>query len=215
MDPPRRTIFSLVHEYGITDYHFGRLLSFGIQAFVVDLLKLAITFVMVQKFAGIRIRTMLCHSSPTFVQSSKWALVGICLSLPWSISMWRGNCEEPFLYVWLGTAVSIVPMALMVPVQEEIVDRGVLFPSLWKKGRILAYFFSVLWFVFGHIPSYSELFLRGDIGLELHDFIVLVLMAIIAAHIYETTGKLILCIIFHGACNLVPRISAFVSYFIG
>lgn len=214
MDSPLLMIFSFFQKRGITAYDFGMQLNIGTQGVVLYSLRLGIIYVIVQKIAGIRIRTLLCHTSPSFAQSSKWAFIGICLSLPYLISLWRGNYEDPFLYVLMGTVVSGVSAALMAPVQEEIVHRGVLFPALRKKGRILAYFFSVLWFVFGHVPSYSELFFRGNIGLELHHFIVLVLMAIIAAHIYESTGNLTLCIIFHGARNLAPRVSGFLSYLI-
>ena len=215
MDSPMRMIYSFFHKRGITDYKFGKILTLHTQAFILDSLKLAITFVMVQKFAGIRIRTLLSHSSTSLVQSSKWAFIGICLSLPSSVNWWRGNYEDPFMYVWMGTAVSFVGGGLLAPVQEEIVHRGMFFPALLKKGRISAYFFTVLWFVFGHVPSYSELFFHGNIGLNLHNFIVFILIAIIAAHIYESTGNLILCIIFHGAYNLTPPVNAFLSYVIG
>lgn len=207
-------IFSFYHKRGITDYDFGMQLNIGTQGIVLYSLRLGIIYVIVQEIAGIRIRTLLCHTSPSFAQSSKWAFIGICLSLPYLITMWRGNYEDPFLYVLMGTVVSCVSAALMAPIQEEIVHRGVLFPALRKKGRTMAYFFSALWFVFGHVPSYSELFLSGNIGLELHHFIILVLVAIVAAHIYESTGNLTLCIIFHGAYNLAPRVSGFLSYLI-
>ena len=215
MDSPLLMILSFYQKRGITDYDFGMQLNIGTQGLVLYSLRLGIIYVIVQKIAGIRIRTLLCHTSPTVAQISKWAFIGICLSIPSTLLMWRGYCQDPVLYVWMGTVVSIVAVALLGPIQEEIVHRGVFFSALRKKGRILAYFFSVIWFVFGHVSSYSELIFRGNIGLELHHFIFLVLLAIIAAHIYETTGNLILSIIFHGACNLAPRISALVSYFIG
>ena len=212
-DSPLQLIFPLYEKLGCITYEFGRQLYIDTQALVLYVFRLAIIYLIIQKFAGISIKTWLFHNRPSLTQSLYWAFIGVCLALFSSVSAWRENIENPFYIVWISTAIGII-LNLIAPLQEEIVHRGILFSALQKKGRLPAYFISIIWFVFGHVPSYSNLFFDGLLGIELSHFILLVLMAIFTAYIYETTKKLSLCIIFHSACNLTTVISAFLNYYL-
>ncbi|MYK00921.1 MAG: CPBP family intramembrane metalloprotease, partial [Gemmatimonadales bacterium] len=117
-------------------------------------------------------------------------------------------------YVSMITFIDIAVSGVLAPIKEEISERGILYAALRKKGKVIAYFLSVFWFVFLHVPSYSNLFFNGIIGLTLHHFILIILTGIITAYIYESTGKLILCVIFHCAINATLTLSAFLYYLI-
>ena len=62
--------------------------------------------------------------------------------------------EEEFLSMFIGTAI-------LVPLTEEVLYRGLLFAGLYNRNRILGYLVSTLFFafihVFGYIGSYSAL----------------------------------------------------------
>ena len=211
-EPPLKLIISLLTEqYGHPTYMFDRQLYLDIQVFVLYIFRLAAVYLIIQKYAGISIKALLFNSLPSLTQSLYWAFIGVCLALFSSIMVWQDNFQDSFHIALISTIFATV-LNLIVPLQEEITHRGVLFSALLNKGRLPAYSISIIWFVFGHVPSYSNLFSHGLLGIELSHFILLVLMAIFTAYIYETTKKLSLCIIFHSACNLTTVVSAFLNY---
>lgn len=211
-EPPLKLIISLfIEQYGHPTYMFDRQLYLDIQAFVLYIFRLAAVYLIIQKYAGISIKALLFNSLPSLPQSLYWAFIGVCLALFSSIIVWQDNFQDPFYIALISTIIATV-LNLIVPLQEEITHRGILFSALLNKGRLPAYSISIIWFVFGHVPSYSNLFFHGLLGIELSHFILLVLMAILTAYIYETTKKLSLCIILHSACNLTTVISAFLNY---
>ncbi len=198
-------------EYGFVAYEFGKHLYRDTQILILYIFRLILIYLIVQRCVGISIKASLFYNRPSLSQSLYWASVGVCLALYSSMVAWQESIEDPFYIVLLSTVVAVV-MNIAAPLQEEIVHRGILFSALRKKGRLLAYFISVTWFVLSHVPSYSALYFKGILGLELYHFILLILMATFAAYIYETTKKLSLCVIFHSACNLTTVVSAFLNY---
>ena len=210
IDSPLQLVSSLFDKYEYTIYKFGRQLCIDTQVLILSIIKLTLVYLIIQKCAGISIRALL-YPLPSLPQSLYWIFIGICLALFSSIMAWHSEIEDPAHIVWISTAIAIM-ISLMGPLQEEMVHRGILFSALLKKKRLLAYFISTIWFVWGHVPSYSKLFFNGILGIDLPHFILLVLMAILTAYIYESTRKLSLCVIFHSACNLTTVVSAFLNY---
>ena len=208
-------ILAFFEKQRIIEYEFGRQLNMGIQLIILYSFRLIIVYLIVQLIMKIHIRTLLFHTIPSIKQGLHWTFIGICLSWHSAYTAWTDNYEreEPLPYVLLGTLV-IVIANIIGPIQEEVTHRGILFSALRKKGKLLAYFISTFWFVLGHMPSYSGLILFGYIGLSPYHLSLLILMAIVTAYIYETTGNLILCIICHSMCNLTPEVIALLNYVI-
>ena len=84
---------------------------------------------------------------------------------------------------------------------EEIEFRAVFYAALRKKGRILAYAVSSVVFTLSHAQSYGDLFLHGSMGLSTGQIAGVLLSGLVFAHIYETTGKLLVCVICHAMIN--------------
>ena len=193
---------------------------------ILVILGFILVYIVVQRIGKINIRTLLRHTPPSLKQGLQWVFWGFCLSFSFCVLYlyttgyilksysYYHDSDKSFLYVFMITFIDIVVSGILAPIKEEIIDRGVLYAALRKKGKIIAYFFSVFWFVFLHVPSYSNLFFYGIIGLTLHHFIFLILAGIFTAYIYESTGKLILCVIFHSASNATLTLSAFLYYLI-
>ncbi len=188
---------------------------------ILVILGFILVYIVVQRIGRINIRTLLWHTPPSFKQSLKWAFWGFCLSFSFCLLQLYGKgymikdySDKSFSYVFTITFINIVVSGILAPIKEEISERGILYTALRKKGKIIAYFFSVFWFVFLHVPSYSNLFFNGIIGLTLHHFIFIILAGIITAYIYESTGRLILCVIFHSASNTTFTMSSFLYYLI-
>lgn len=219
--------------YWISDYTQKIVLSFfqytlsntgiGIEIYIgiVSILRFVLVYIVVQRIGKINIRILLWHTPPSLKQGIKWAFWGFCLSFSFCLLQLYGKgymikdySDKSFIYVYTITFIGLAVSGILTPIKEEIIDRGVLYAALRKKGKVIAYFLSVFWFVFLHVPSYSNLFFNGIIGLTLHHFIFLILMGIITAYIYESTGKLILCVIFHSASNATLTLSSFLYYLI-
>ncbi len=219
--------------YWISDYTQKTVLSFfdytlsntgiGIEIYtgILVILGFILVYIFVQRIGKINIQTLLWHTPPSLKQGIKWVFWGFCLSFSFCLLQLYGKgymikdySDKSFLYVCTITFIDIAVSGILAPIKEEISERGILYPALRKKGKIIAYFFSVFWFVFLHVPSYSNLFFNGIIGLTLHHFIFIILMGIITAYIYESTGKLILCVIFHSASNATLTMSSFLYYLI-
>lgn len=213
INSPSQLILSLYKEYGYLTYDFGRQLYLDTQLLFIYIIRLIIVYLTVHIFIGNSITASLFHNRPSRLQNSYWISVGVCLALYSSMMAWQESFEDPFYIVLLSTVIAVLAN-IVSPLQEEIVHRGILFSALLKKDRLLAYFISVAWFVFCHIPSYSDLFFNGVLGLALYHFIFLILMAVFASYIYETTKKLSLCVIFHSACNLTTVASSFLNYIV-
>lgn len=204
-------------NYTLSNTSIGSEIYIGI----LVILGFVLVYIVVQRFGRINIRTLLWHTPPSFKQSLKWAFWGFCLSFSFCLlqlygkgDMIKNYSDKSFPYVFTITFIDIIVSGIVAPIKEEISERGVLYAALRKKGKVIAYFFSVFWFVFLHVPSYSSLFFNGIIGLTLHHFILIILTGIITAYIYESTGKLILCVIFHCAINATFILSSFFYYLI-
>lgn len=219
--------------YWLSDYAQKTVLSFfdytlsntgidiEIYTGILVILGFILVYIVVQRVGRINIRILLWHTQPSLKQSLKWTFWGFCLSFSFCLLQLYGKgymtkdySDKFFPYVFSITFIDIAVSCILAPIKEEISERGVLYAALRKKGKIIAYFFSVFWFVFLHVPSYSNLFFDGIIGLTLHHFIFIILVGIITAYIYESTGKLILCVIFHSASNATLTLSAFLYYLI-
>lgn len=224
--------------YWISDHTQKIVLSFfnytlsntgiGIEIYngILVILGFVLVYIVAQRVGKINIRTLLWHTPPSLKQGIKWAFLGFCLSFSFCLLQlyvdgyiikgygYYHYSDKSFLYVCTITFIDIAVSGVLAPIKEEISERGILYAALRKKGKIIAYFLSVFWFVFLHVPSYSNLFFNAIIGLTLHHFIFLILMGIITAYIYESTGKLILCVIFHSASNATLTMSSFLYYLI-
>jgi len=101
-------------------------------------------------------------------------------------------------------AISFLPTAflavVLAPIVEEILFRGVLFGSLVRKNRILAYVVSTLIFAFLHI--------RGFLFNDPSPTLLLVMLIYIPpglalAWVYEKSGSLWTPIFLHALMNLI------------
>ncbi len=216
VDHTQKTVLSFF-DYTLSNTGIGIEIYNGI----LVILGFILLYIVVQRIGRINIRTLLWHTPSSLKQGIKWALWGFCLSFSFCLLqlygkgyMIKGYSDKSFSYVFTITFINIVVSGILAPIKEEISERGILYTALRKKGKIIAYFFSVFWFVFLHVPSYSNLFFNGIIGLTLHHFIFIILAGIITAYIYESTGRLILCVIFHSASNATFTMSSFLYYLI-
>lgn len=89
-------------------------------------------------------------------------------------------------------------VVIMAPVLEEVLFRGVVFSSLRKKSRVLAYAVSAALFSLYHIWSYTVAY--GDITMLLYG-IQYIPPAVALAWCYERSGSIWPCIIFHMCVN--------------
>jgi len=109
------------------------------------------------------------------------------------------------------TLLSILRSAILMPCIEETLFRGICFASLLRVGRIWAYSISTLLFLLSHVRLVT-LIVRGSPDLTLSHTVIIIVFGLVASYIYEKTGKLTLCIIFHAAGNAFVTSRPFFMY---
>jgi len=176
-----------------------------------------LVLVAIKKLGGINIGKLLYGKLPSFVEYVKWGIVGCMLGFIQFASHLRYGFrfEElglTFVIFWIG---GIILRSILWPLIEEPIYRGIIFVALYNcgdKNRLLAYIGSTFLFVVYHTPSYTNFFLHGILELgNLHLFLI-ISFSLISAYIYESTGKLLLCIWVHGIANAMEFIGALVGY---
>lgn len=101
---------------------------------------------------------------------------------------------------WL-TAIDTV---VLVPTAEELLYRGVLFGTLWRRNKLAAYLLSVLVFALIHVVSY--------IGSYPIDLLALCLLQYVPAGLclawaYEKSDSIFCPILMHGIINAIGLLS--------
>lgn len=166
----------------------------------VHVVSLVLVGLVVQKWGGIHFRSLF-RRLPTWKEGMKWGMVGALFgSTSFFNSMISGyrfdNLETNLMALML-----LVKISLITPLIEEIEGRAVFYAALRKKGRIIAYTVSSVVFTLAHAQSYADLFLHGSMGLSSGQIGGLLLAGLVFAHIYETTGKLLVCVLCHAMIN--------------
>ena len=111
--------------------------------------------------------------------------------------------------------VILIISAILTPIKEEIVFRGILYGSLRPKfGRTYALVFSILCFVLAH-STIQALIWQGNWTHCFYFFILFTVIAFLLVYIYESTYSLLLCIIFHSVSNSVYHIAPLIGFFYG
>jgi len=171
----------------------------------------------IKKMSDLSIKQLLCGKLPSLVEYAKWGVVGCMLGfIQFATHLRYGfRFEElgsTFVIFWIG---GIVLRSVLWPLIEEPIYRGVCFVALYncgKKNRLLAYLGSTFLFLVYHSPSYTDFFLSGTLGLGNLHILLIVSFSLVSAYIYESTGKLLLCMWVHGIINAMEFIGALVGY---
>ena len=77
---------------------------------------------------------------------------------------------------------------------------------------MLAYVGSTALFTVSHTSSLLDFVMHGRIGLVDQHLLILIGFGLVSAYVYESTGKLSLCIISHGVANLMRFVGIFTEY---
>jgi len=201
---------AVVHLFGIG--YTAETMRQAVIILPIHVVNLLLVGVVVSKWGHIHLRSLLWGKLPTWKESFKWGSVGALFGLTSFFksmnSGYRFDNPEVNLFIFMV----LVKVSVLTPLIEEIQDRAVLYAALRKKGRLLAYIVSSVVFTVSHAQSYADLFFRGDMGLSTWQVIGLFLAGLVFAHIYEKTGKLLLCIICHAMINGMEVIGYVAGY---
>ena len=125
-------------------------------------------------------------------------LLGLAISLGFFLILWLGDflaqnylldklAPNPPNYKPIWDPVVIISMIILAPILEEIIFRGLLFPSLKQDfGIWLTLVLCPLIFMMVHLKFHPGAFLLG----------------LATCILYLLTNSVISCIILHAACNL-------------
>ncbi|MEI3606173.1 CPBP family intramembrane glutamic endopeptidase [Pseudogracilibacillus sp. SE30717A] len=129
-----------------------------------------------------------------------WSIIGLILNatvLSLTALVWSGGSSKADTIQSTGFFLSIVMVAIIAPIVEEIVFRGVIYKFLRVKlGVPLAILINGFLFGINHAPSW-ELLLNAAV------------MGAFFAYIYERSGTLWVPIIVHGLTNAAVTILFF------
>ena len=166
----------------------------------VHILSLVMVGFVVQKWGGIHFKSLF-RRLPTLREGIKWGMVGVLFGSTMFLKAMNSGLRFDNLETIIMVLVLLVKVSFITPLVEEIKYRAVFYAALRKKGRIVAYAVSSVVFTLSHAPSYGDLFLHGSMGLSTGQVAGLLLSGLVFAHIYETTGKLLVCVICHAMIN--------------
>lgn len=166
----------------------------------VHIFSLVMVGFVVQKWGGIHFKSLF-RRLPTLKEGIKWGMVGALLGSTMFFKALNSGCRFDNLETNIMAVVLLVSGSLITPLVEEIEWRAVFYAALRKKGRVIAYAVSSLVFTLAHAPSYGDLLLHGSMGLSGGQIAGLLLAGLVFAHIYETTGKLLVCVLCHAMIN--------------
>jgi len=144
-----------------------------------------------------------------------WIFMAIWLSLPEFAKTVRWN-YAPELSTSASrvmiTSLDLIYFGLLIPLREETIFRGLLYYSIRPWGKAVAFFGTWIPFILMHIPSIPELLMNGDLGIGVWHLVFVAVLGAATGYIIQSTGKLWLCILFHGSANSFGLIGPFVKY---
>lgn len=183
----------------------------------VSIAEYALVLGIISRVGRVDVKQMLFGRLPSLRDYAVWGAVASVLGfLHFASHLKYGyRYEEISSGLFLG---GIAVQAVMFPLIEESVYRGVCFVALYNYGcrsRLLAYFGSTFLFTMAHAPSYWELLRHGVLGLDVTSITIISIYGLVAAYVYESTGKLLLCVWVHGIVNGMQYMGAMVGYLAG
>ncbi|MBT3272244.1 MAG: CPBP family intramembrane metalloprotease [Deltaproteobacteria bacterium] len=209
--------FSPIFEEGI-----AQLLGIGLVVKFTDihgtfvvigttLCELFIICILIEKWMKIDLYSLLLKEPPTQKEVIKWVKFGILYNLIFFVKFLHSNItwETPGVFNYFF--FHIILGSLLAPLIEEIIFRGFCYSAFRKKGKLLAYVGSSLFFCLSHSKSYSDLFLHGNIGIPPEKIVLSIISGLIIAYIYESTKKLTLCILYHAITNSMSTLGVMMS----
>ena len=176
-----------------------------------DLCELLIICLVVSRWLKIDLRSPPFVELPTRREALKWVGIGVLLYLVILIKFlhsefsWGAPGALNYLFF------HVVRGSVLAPVMEELVFRGLCFQAIRRRSRFLAYIGSSLLFSLSHSASYTDLLLHGNLGMPPEKAVLAVVLGLITAYIYESTGKLTLCILYHSVTNSMPMLGIMAS----
>ena len=97
-----------------------------------------------------------------------------------------------------NTAVMMILTIVAAPIVEETLVRGVIFGSLHRKNRILAYAASILFFTAIHVWQYAG---TMNIGMLLANCAAYIAPSVALGWTYEKSGTILCPILLHAVIN--------------
>jgi len=177
----------------------GNLLYYGVGMVIV----LPVFFKMLRReFDRLYDRPLHCLST-LFWGYCIWYGLSLILSVFMTLSGWLEDSPNDVAIDEMAQGAYNLTMLISVilaPILEEILFRGVVFQSIRKKSRLLAYVVNILLFGFYHIWQYVLVY--GDLSYLL--FIVQYIPVTFALiWVYEYSGSLWTAIFFHMSNNFL------------
>ena len=94
----------------------------------------------------------------------------------------------------------VIMSVIMAPIIEESLFRGLIFGSIFRKSRVLAYLVTILCFAAIHVVSYLGVLTPVEIALSILQYVPASLVLCAA---YQLTDSLITPILLHACINLI------------
>lgn len=179
----------------------------------INILLFGLLLVLLKELGKVNLGSLFFSQLPHLRDALLWVSVAVVLHVPGFVVDnrlptyfgYEGYVTFELLHAFRATIVA--------PLVEETLFRGVCFGSLQPTGRVRAYVLSNLLFLLWHVKL-VDLVIHGTTGLTWLHMGSIVVVGFLAAYIYEKTGKLTLCIIFHGAGNAFVTSRPFFMYFL-
>ena len=180
-------------------------------------LEAALVLLVISRIGRIDIRRLFFGKLPSWRELLGWGFVASAAAFfHFASHLKYGYRWEEMGYAFF--AAGIVLEALMFPLIEEPIYRGICFVALYNYNRrnaILAYLGSTLFFTMAHAASFSELILHATLGLGGFHLFFIICFSLLSAYIYHSTGKLLLCIWVHGIINSIKYVGVLVGSWAG
>ena len=161
-------------------------------------------------FAGLDILSRWVRP-PTWREGVRWALAGALLWTPSFAKSLRLGSDFQYPDYLAFHGLHMLVACLVAPIAEEVLYRGVTYSALRSWNKTVAIVGSTALFFVAH-TSIGGLVLRGTAELSYVHGLAIILLGLITAHIYEKTGKLSLCIVFHSAGNTFVMLAPPMGY---
>jgi membrane protease YdiL (CAAX protease family) len=187
--------------------------------YTLALIAIAVTIpaVVVSKFGRLGLRSLFLKKKPGFSECLIWSAIGLLLGTNQFVrNLSLGyKFDEPGFFLF--TIGGVFLHCVIWPLYEEGLYRGVAFAALYNGGRdrALAYIGSTLLFTLSHSKSYYDLFRYAATGLDNSYILALIIFSVVAAYIYESTGKLMLCVVCHAAANTMQFLGVIAGNLLG
>lgn len=207
-------IWRVLYPKFLTFEHFTPLQSDTIYLFL-SIFNFCLVLFIFFKFGNIRLRELVFFQIPTTRIFLKWIYIALGISLFNLFVRFPFGLDAQLPDFIIRHLIILIISAILTPIKEEIVFRGILYGSLRAKfGRTYAFVFSILCFVFAH-GTIQALIWQGHWTHFFYFFIFFTIIAFLLVYIYESTYSLLLCIIFHSVSNSVYHIAPLIGFFYG